>query len=99
MKTATRQVYTAECQREAVRLVTHQGDGVSEAAHHLGIKTQRLGRWIRQAEAQEHGARADHGRLSRAQEERERWRQEHTRLRMEGDIFNTPVSFLASAAS
>ena len=55
MKTATRQVYTAACKREAVRLVTHQGYGVSEVAHNLGIHTQRLGRWKRQAEAQRTG--------------------------------------------
>ena len=70
MKTATRQVYTAEFKREAVRLVTHQGYGVSEAAHNLGINTNMLGRWKRQAEARENGARADNGRLSR---ERRNW--------------------------
>ena len=66
--------------------MTHQGDGVSEAAHNLGINTHMLGRWQRQAEAQENGARAGNGRLSLEQEELERWRKEHKRLRMERDI-------------
>ena len=99
MKTETRQVYTAECKREAVRLVTHQGYGVSEAAHNLGINTNMLGRWKRQAEAQENGARAGNGRLSLEQEERERWRKEHKRLRMERDILKKPVSFFASESN
>ena len=72
MKTEKRQVSTAECKREAVRLVTHQGYGVSEAARNLGINTNMLGRWQRQAEAQENGARAGHGRLSLEQEALER---------------------------
>ena len=63
------------------RLVTHQGYGVSEAAHNLGINTNMLGRWKRQAEARENGARADNGRLSREQEELERLRKENKRLR------------------
>ena len=99
MKTATRQVYTAEFKREAVRLVTHQGYGVREAAHNLGINTNMLGRWKRQAEAQENGARADNGRLSREQEELERLRKANKRLRMERDILKKTVSFFASESS
>ena len=79
--------------------MTHQGYGVSEAAHNLGINTNMLGRWKRQAEAQENGARAGNGRLSLEQEERERWRKEHKRLRMERDILKKPVSFFASESN
>ena len=71
MKTEKRQVYTAEFKREAVRLVTHQGYGVREAARTLGVHTTRLGRWKRQVEAQEPGAVAGNGRRSPEQEERE----------------------------
>lgn len=36
-----RRSYTAECKREAMRLVTEQGDGVAETARHLGINVKR----------------------------------------------------------
>jgi transposase len=96
MKTEKRQVYTAEFKREAVRLVTHQGYGVSEAARNLGINTNMLGRWKRQVEAQETGAVAGNGRRSPEQEELEQLRKENKRLRMERDILKKTVSFFAS---
>jgi transposase len=50
-----RRVYTAEFKREAVRLVTEHGYGVTEAARNLGINVKMLGRWQRQAEQQTNG--------------------------------------------
>jgi transposase len=99
MKTEKRQVYTAEFKREAVRLVTPQGYGVSEAARNLGINTNMLGRWKRQAEAQETDAVAGNGRRSPEQEELEQWRKENKRLRMERDILKKTVSFFASESN
>jgi transposase len=69
MMVEKRQTYTAEFQREAVRLVTAHGDGVAEAARNLGIKAAMLGRWKRALEAHENGACPGQGRLSPAQEE------------------------------
>lgn len=97
MKTGARQVDTAAFTRAAVRLGTHPGSGVSEAAHHLGSHTQRLGRWQRQAAAPEPGARAGHGRLSRAHEELARGRTAHTRLRRARALCTNTVSVVASA--
>lgn len=99
MKTGASQVDTAAFKRAAVRLGTHPGSGVSEAAHHLGSHTPRLGRWQRQAAAQEHGARAGHGRRSRAPEELARGRTEHTRLRRARDLCKNTVSVWASAST
>ena len=63
-----RRNYGDECKREAVRLVTEQGDGVSETARHLGINAPMLGRWTREVEAQQRAAFPGNGRVSPDQE-------------------------------
>ena len=54
--------------REAVRLVTEQGYGVSETARHLGINAHRLGRWTREVEAHQRVAFPGNARGSPDQE-------------------------------
>jgi hypothetical protein len=49
MQSNKRRQYTEEFKREAVRLVTDSGYGMSEAARNLGINTTMLGRWERLA--------------------------------------------------
>ena len=46
-----RRNYGDEFKREAVRLVTEHGYGVSETARNLGINAHMLGRWKREVEA------------------------------------------------
>jgi transposase len=53
--------------REAVRLVTEQGYGVSETARNLGINAPMRGRWKREVEAQQRAAFPGNGRVSPAQ--------------------------------
>jgi transposase-like protein len=45
MMTEKRKTYTAECKREAVRLVTEQHYGVAETARNFGINVNMLRRW------------------------------------------------------
>jgi len=40
-----RTLSTAECTREAVRLMTEQRDGVAETARNAGMQVHRLRRW------------------------------------------------------
>jgi transposase len=54
--------------REAVRLVTEPGYGVSETARHLGIHAHRLGRGTREVEAPQSAAFPGNGRVSPDQE-------------------------------
>ncbi len=96
MKLEKRRVYTAECKREAVRLVTDHGYGVSEAARNLGINVTMLGRWKRHADAHPHGSFGGNGRMTAEHEELLRLRQEHKRLQMERDILKKTVGFFAS---
>ncbi len=86
MKLEKRRVYTAECKREAVRLVTDHGYGVSEAAHNLGINVTMLGRWKRHAEAQPNGNVGGNGGMSAEHAELLRLRNENKRWQMERDI-------------
>jgi transposase len=92
----TRQQYTAEFKREAVRLVTEQGYAVAEAARNLGLNAHMLRCWKRALEEQDSAAFPGHGRLSPAQEELHRLREENKRLRMERDILKKALGFFAS---
>jgi len=94
-----RKMYTAEFKREAVSLITHHGDGVSEAARNLGIHENMLRKWKRNLEAQGEQAFPGNGRLSPDQEELHRLRQENKRLRMERDILKKATLFFANEAS
>jgi transposase len=85
MMAEKRRQYTEEFKREAIRLVTEQGDGVSETARNLGRNAHRLERWKREFDTKGRAAFPGNGRMSSDQEELQRLRDENTRLRMERD--------------
>jgi transposase len=91
-----RQTYTAEFTCEAVRLVTEHGYRVAEAARNLGLNAPMRQRWKRELAARENGAFPGNGRLSPDQEEVQRLREDHKRLRMERDIVKHALGFVAS---
>jgi transposase len=99
MQSQKRCQYTAEFKREAVRLVTDHGYGVSEAARNLGINATMLGRWKRQIEQQNNGVYRGNGHLSAEHEELLRLRKEVKRLRMEREILKKAALFFASESS
>jgi transposase len=99
MQSHKRRQYTEAFKREAVRLVTDSGYGVSEAARNLGINTTMLGRWKRQAEQHNSGVHRGNGHVSAEHEELVRLRKEVKRLRMEREILKKTVSFFASESS
>ena len=86
MQSQKRRQYTADFKREAVRLITEHGYGVTEAARNLGINTHMLGRWKRQAESQTNGTMRGNGPMSADHDELLRLRKEGKRLRMEREI-------------
>jgi transposase len=94
--TDKRHIYTEEFKREAVRLVTDQGDGVAEAARHLGLNASMLGRWKRAVEQTMHAAFPGNGRVSLDQEAVYRLREENRRLRMAREMLKTALGFVAS---
>jgi transposase len=99
MMVEKRRQYTEEFKREAIRLVTEQGYGVSEAARNLGINAHMLGRWKREFNTQGRSAFPGNGRMSSDQEELQRLREENKRLRMERDILKKALGFLASGSN
>jgi transposase-like protein len=94
--TDKRRIYPEELNREAVRLVSAQCDGVAAVARHLGRNARMRGRWKRAVEQTMHGAFPGHGRVSLEQEEVSRWREEHRRWRMAREIFKNALGFFAS---
>jgi transposase len=98
MMTEKRRVYTAEFKREAVRLVTDHGYGVTAAARHLGSNVKRLGRWKRQAEPQTHGRCGSNRPMSADNEDLLRWRQEVKRLRRERESLTKATACFAQEA-
>ena len=99
MQSQKRRQYTAEFKREAIRLITEHGYGVTEAARNLGIHAQMLGRWKRQAEQHTNGSSGGNGQMSAAHEELLRLRKENQRLRMEREILKKATAFFARESS
>ena len=99
MMAEKRRQYTEEFKREAIRLVTEQGYGVSETARNLGINAHMLGRWKRDFDTNGSAAFSGHGRMASDQEELQRLRDENKRLRMERDILKKALGFFASGSN
>jgi transposase len=71
MMAEKRRQYTEVFKRDAIRLVTEQGYGVSETARNLGRNSQMVGRWKRAFDTQGRAAFPGKGRMASDQEE---WR-------------------------
>ncbi len=65
---AKRKMYTAECKRAAVSLITNHGYGVSEAARNLGLHAKMLRQWQRPWRPRSVHAIPGNGRLTPVQE-------------------------------
>jgi transposase len=96
MMAEKRRLYTAEFQREAVRLVTEHPYGVAGAARNWGTHTNMLRRWTRELAAHANGACSGPGRCSPEQEELYRLRAENKRWRMERAILKKAAAFFAN---
>lgn len=94
-----RRNYSEAFKREAVRLVTEHGYGVSETARNLGINAHMLGRWKREVEARPSAAFPGNGRVLPDQEELQRLREDNKRLRMERDILKKALGYVASGSN
>lgn len=99
---AKRRQFTQEFKLEAARLVGQGDRRVSEVARELGIRSDMLRQWKRQAEGRAGRAAADvfpgHGKLTSADEEVRRLRRENAQLRDERDILGKATAFFAKNA-
>ena len=94
-----RREYTDEFKRDAVRLVTEQGYGVTEACRSLDISTSMLRRWRLQFDPSDPTGNGNSGLSSPEREELERLRREVKRLRMEREILKKTVTFFANEST
>ena len=96
MASGVKKQYTEEFKREAVALVTEQGDTQVGAARNLGINRDMLRRWKRELE--KHGAVAFPGKGHQPPEQAElhRLRAEIRRLEMEREILKKATAFFAT---
>ena len=94
-----RREYTDEFKRDAVRLVTEQGYGVTEACRSLDISTSMLRRWRLQFDSPDPTGNGHSGLSSPEREELERLRREVKRLRMEREILKKTVTFFANEST
>ena len=92
----TRRTFTREFKVEAVKLVTDQRLGFTEAARKLGITDGLLRKWKQTLEAEPGSAFPGHGHRTPADEELHRLRAENKRLRAERDILKKATALFAT---
>ncbi len=88
-----RKQYSQEFKQEAVRLVTHGGLSLAQAARDLGVNENMLGRWKKEFE--QHASKAFPGQGHAQDEELARLRRENEVLRRERDILKKAVSIFS----
>ena len=94
-----RREYSDDFKRDAVRLVTEQGYGVTEACRSLDISTSMLRCWRLQFDPQPSRG-TDNSCLSSAErEELASLRREVKRLRLEREVLKKTVTFFANEAT
>jgi transposase len=86
--------YPAEFRAEAVRLVREGGRTLSDVAQSLGVTTESLRQWLKQADL-DAGRRSD-GLTSDEREELRLLRRENQRLRQEKEILKRAAAFFAA---
>ena len=84
--TKKRREYTDDFKRDAVRLVTEQGYGVTEACRSLGISTSMLRRWRLEFDLPAPVGPGGMALSSSDRDELERLRREVKRLRIEREV-------------
>jgi len=94
--TKKRREYSDDFKRDAVRLVTEQGYGVTEACRSLGISTSMLRRWRLQVDPAPSPGPGDSSLSSGEREEFESLRREVKRLRIEREVLKKTVTFFAN---
>ena len=85
--------YPPEFRAEAIRLARTSGKSHAEIARELGMTTETLRQWLKQAELDE-GKRSD-GLTTDEQEELRRLRRENRILREEREILKKAAAFFA----
>lgn len=91
-----RKKYTKEFKLDAVSLVLEQGYSRAEAASSLGINTNMLGRWVKEAELDDGQSFRGNGKLSPEQEQIRELKKQVKRLEMEKEVLKKATVFFAA---
>ena len=94
-----RWTYSREFKIEAVKLVMEQDYSISQAVESLGISGNVLRKWRDKLEQQGQEAFPGKGKLTAADDELRKLREECRRLRMERDILKKATAFFAKESS
>jgi len=92
MRNKQRRNHTKEFKEEAVKLISEQGYGISEAARNLGINPNLLGRWKREMVE---GGNSESVSMVNMQTELSHLRKENKRLKLEREILKKAAAFFA----
>lgn len=90
-----RRIFSREFKVEAVRLVTERGVSITQAAQDLGIGGNMLGRWVREAKADQRQAFPGRGQMKPDDAEVARLKRELAKTRAERDILKKTIGYLA----
>lgn len=92
----SRRTFPEEFKREAVRLVTHEGQSVSAVARDLELDPKMLRRWRREVEQEGLGAFPGRGHQRPEVEEVSQLRREIERLKMEREILKKALTIFSA---
>ena len=92
----TRQRFTPDFKREAVRLWKSSGRPAATVARELGLRRNHLYKWQTELEAHGDAAFPGKGRRPSSEDELTRLRRENARLREERDILKKAVTYFAT---
>jgi transposase len=90
-----RKKYSKEFKLDAIALVIEQNYSQAEASRNLGINSNMLGRWIKEAENEDGHAFRGNGKLTADQEEIRSLKAQVKRLEMEREVLKKATVFFA----
>ena len=99
MSSKSRRQYSAEFEREAIALVTQQGNNLTKAARNLGVIAKMLRRWKGELAWDGKGAFPGKGYQTPEQEKIRRLRGDVKHHQMERDILKKATAFFGSETS
>jgi transposase len=91
----TRRVFNKEFKLEAVKLVTERGVSCTQAARDLGIGSNVLSRWVREAMADKTHAFPGRGQMKPDDAEVARLKRELAKTKAERDILKKTIGYFA----
>jgi transposase len=91
-----RRTYDSDFKREAVRLVLEDGLKAAEVERNLGVGSNMVSRWVREAKEEPEYAFPGKGRMKPPDEELRKLKRELERVKRERDILKKAVAIFST---